>query len=126
MDVEHEVAVISQYPLTGFEIRGDELLLRRGNAAHRVSRPVVLPAPEAPQSISFASSPRASHDPGFHAPAFVLVLCTGNSCRSHLARRNSACRVAGSLPRGQRRQSSRRIRAPDGRPRAGGDRHRHP
>ncbi|MFO1460801.1 MAG: DUF6428 family protein [Verrucomicrobiota bacterium] len=54
VDVEHEVAVISQYPLTGFEIRGDELLLRLGTRHTACLAPeLCCPPPEAPQSISF-------------------------------------------------------------------------
>lgn len=87
VDVEHEAGVVSQYPV-GRVVPGTDEVVLTLDARHTdclaKDRCVPAAAPEA--SITFGRRPAASAPaPQLQNGGLVLVLCTGNSCRSHLA-----------------------------------------
>lgn len=92
VDVEHEDRVVSSYPLLKVVVEPGGLVLELG-ARHTdcLAKDRCLPAPVASAPITFGRRPASAMPapapeppPGADLP-MVLVLCTGNSCRSHLA-----------------------------------------
>lgn len=92
VDVEHEEGVVSQYPLTKVVAEPGALVLELGQRhTDCLAKELCVPAPVPAAPIAFGRRPAAVVPVPAPVPTLakdmplVLVLCTGNSCRSHLA-----------------------------------------
>lgn len=96
VDVEHEDGVVSQYPLLKVAAEPGAVVLELGQRhTDCLAKELCVPAPVQAAPITFGRRPAAVVSAPAPAPVgvptpvtelpLVLVLCTGNSCRSHLA-----------------------------------------